>query len=203
MESTNQPDSVRPAKRSGCLSKLLGLFVLGVILGAAVVVWDAWVEAPWAHAFHGGPKLTGEWVGEFRAASGRRGALYLEIVRMDYGTAGRSRAVVGPPWPTFGGSARVCGLSDWTAHRAIYGVANRSASEVHLSVYSSPGNVWNLGELRGSWLRERLVLRGTLSNNGAAPHPEDERVPTQIELRPSTEADFEALCQRLGIATVL
>jgi hypothetical protein len=195
-------------RRPGCLTTVFGVVVLAVIVGSGAWLWDAVVEAPWAHALPlvgttaGGvpATLTGEWLGDVTSPSGRlHGVVWLRIERRQWGGAGRTRGVSGPSHPDFGGTARVCGLADAAGPRKLWGWASRDASLVHATIPFAPGPAWNLGALDGAWDRDggTLTLTGRLDDNGGSARggaPADTREPTRITLRPGREAEFERRC---------
>jgi hypothetical protein len=195
-------------RRPGCLARLLGLVALGLLAGAGAWLWDAVVEAPWAHVLPWLGKtgdrrpatLTGEWLGDVVSPSGRiHGVLWLRIERRHWGSAGRTRGVGGASHPDFAGTARLCGLSNASGPRELWGWASGDASRVHAVLPFAPGAVWNVGALDGAWSPEAgtLTLTGRLdSNGGRAPGgpAADETTPTTITLRSGSERDFEARC---------
>jgi len=203
------PTSPTAKKRPGCLTTLFGLAVVAVLVGVGAWLWDALVDAPWAHALPWGAKsaadarpatLTGEWLGEFTSPSGRlRGVLWLRIERRQWGSAGRTSGVSGPVHSDFAGTARLCGVCDATGPRKLWGWASRDASRVHATIPFAPGPVWNLRALDGSWDRASgtLTLTGRLDDNGGSARggaPADVRAPTTITLRPGGEPEFEQRC---------
>ena len=195
-------------RRPGCLTTVFGVAVLAMIVGAGAWLWDAVVEAPWAHALprfgrsvDGRPAtLTGEWLGELTSPSGRlHGFLWLRIERRHWGSAGRTRGVSGPSHPDFAGTARVCGLAEAAGPRKLWGYASRDASLVHATIPFAPGPAWNLRALDGAWDRDggTLTLAGRLDDNGgSAPGgaPADTREPTRITLHQGSETEFERRC---------
>lgn len=218
MRSLSSSPSPSPAaKRPGCLGTMLGLLGLGLLVGIGSLLWDALIEAPWAHSMQSlaGPDrdgrgtLTGSWVGEITSPSQQlHGVLWLQIERRQWGKAGRTSGVSGPSYPDFSGTARLCGLSmdpNTTGPRKLWGYANRDASHVHATISFAPGRVWNLGALDGAWNRAAgtLTLAGRLDSNGGTARggtPADDRLPTTITLRRSTERGaFEQRCMARGV----
>lgn len=220
--STNEsPPS--PARRPhGCLANLLGVVALALLVGLGSWLWDAVVEAPWAHTFShltgddrdGRALLTGPWIGAVTSPSGRlRGVLWLRIERRQWGASGRTPGVTGPSYPDFSGDARVCGLGSrdptTTAPRKLWGYASRDASRMHVQFPYAPGPHWNLHALEGAWHRAdgALVFETRLdSNGGSAPGgaPQDDAKTIRVTLRRAAgEQEFGAACRGIGVRTAL
>jgi hypothetical protein len=194
---------------------VLGVVGLALSVGLCAWLWDALIEAPWAHSLPGligrddGGRgtLTGSWLGTFTSPSGQlHRVLELQIDRRQWGSSGRTRGVTGPSYPDFAGTARVCGLSRdsrTTAPSPIWGYANRDGSLVHVILHFAPGHIWNLGALNGAWNRDAgtLTLVGTLHNNGGKASGgtvADERQPTKITLQRNSGHDsFQQRCASL------
>jgi len=206
-----------PRAGPGCLSRLLGVVSLALLVGIGAWLWDALIEAPWAHSLPGligrddGGRgtLTGSWLGAFTSPSRQlHGVLELKIDRRQWGSSGRTRGVTAPSYPDFAGTARLCGLSTdptTTGPGPLWGYANRDGSLVHVVLHFAPGHVWNLGALNGAWNRDAgtLTLAGKLNNNGGTASggtPADDHQPTTITLTRSAEHDtFEQRCAALGL----
>jgi hypothetical protein len=142
----------------------------------------------------------GNWHGTFVTASGRQGALHLEIGTPKAPKVGAPEDGAGR---RFDGTAQACIGSSVSQQYEIFGRIRGSDSFMTLSPTGDPVVGLRFGDLDVDWHGDDLTVTGTLSDydgvnsvfDGANP---DHMQPTVVQLRKGADADYQVACDRLA-----
>jgi hypothetical protein len=175
----------------GCLT-LVAVIVALLLAGELV---DA-VFNPWAHSWRGRPTLTGTWTGTITTPAGQRRGLFLDLRRSRKRRGGYSTC---RHCPRIEGAARTCAGGGEQSYEVWGGPDTWGGERFHLKT-APPANEHDaprLGYLSGEWAGDLLRLASAYEEGGAGGGL-DAGGETRIEMRRGGEADFAALCRKLG-----
>lgn len=171
------------AQRSspGCLQPLgcFGGLLVAVAAYGAMWGFDAYINAPWAHAIGGRPTLTGQWTGSVSAHASPGGVVTLEIIRGSGSKRGGVPQVfdngsfTGRPY--LHGTATWCRADGTTGHYTLRGTATHSGDSLRIT-FTPPslpnGTSQELMDTQGAWTGSTLVLAGLVQTYLPKPgHP--------------------------------
>jgi hypothetical protein len=194
----------RPRRRTVPWYVAIGLFlVVAVAIVAAGDLLEEKVLYPWSDTSGGRPALVGTWVGEMLTGRGSPRAVFLDLDR--YHSTGRRRC---GNCNNVDGEARMCEAGGRVRAYEMFGwVADRRGSGVRIGltpVPDPPPDGLSMSHLNGTWdggdaltMRATLHLRRGPSAISASDDP-DTGHDHPLALRRGTEADWRALCARLG-----
>jgi len=192
-------------------TKVLTLLVFAAILaityGAPRMFDRLWL--PWAFPRGGGPPLPDIWVGSLTTATGQRFGIRLGLrLKTYYNSRRGGRDWRTSPYGSFDGSLRSCDRQDGIREYTITGAPNdRNASKLHFHaapVEKPPHQGLTFSWFKGSWDganrldldADIFVQRGKGAVSGSE-FPETQTQP-KLALTRGADADFQALCARLG-----
>jgi hypothetical protein len=215
MGLNNNPSKPRKRGRTclGCGAALL--IVLLAVFGLYFfnTVWDALVDAPWAHALNGRPTLTGTWTGEFTSPGGIQFAILLDIhrARNSDGTYYNERKV----GEHIDGQAQWCdSQGHHIANIPIAGDVPPSFNlgyrdhldQVHIVLdYVNPPPTGGIlpHEFNGGWQVDTLTTKPKFAeSNGAnlvvTSSDSDPANLMTVVLKKGNQSAFDALCKRIS-----
>jgi hypothetical protein len=207
------------ASRFGCTGLLLVVALLAIFSSAMQAFWTRVDERrfPWAYAAAGRSTLTGTWIGSLTTGRGETRALYLDLrlQPLNFSTRGgrrRGRAsgriYRRATSDKLVGELRMCGGAATEQRFTLHGNnLDEQASQFRLSFAvadSTPSNGLAPSHLQGRWnARDSLAIAADLYvRRGASAITDsadpDTGRPASGGLHRGTEAEFRALCGRIG-----